>query len=272
MASVSKPKATSSDPDTQYIEDKKSKEEIRHLISGFSRYCFRPRKQMQKYELLQHAPNAIIHLIIGYYPQWIERFKDCGNRSIVISEDGLTVENRTKNDVGDTVYGYYEIDCDYPRNKNKVFRWTLYIQDYGWNRISIGIDEAKRQYVNDDANYKSDTISYRLHSDGSRIRNGERQEPYRKGKDRGPKGRQTVEMELDLKQKQLMFCTVDENDGGRILMCSFKDIRIRNVQYCLSIYLWHRGKITLKKFEKNCTPYKGPFKKPTKSKKFWYNK
>ena len=84
-----------------------------------------------------------------------------------------------------------------------IFRWTLEVHNYASNCISIGIDETKRQWVNDYPDRKTETVSYRLNADSVPYGIGKRMTVSDMERNGGPQTGDTVEMELDLKQKTL---------------------------------------------------------------------
>ena len=58
-------------------------------------------------------------------------------------------------------------------------------------------------------------------------------------------------MELNLKDKRLSFRYIKSNDimkWGK-LIAKIDDIKTENVKYCLAVYLWREGKVTLTNFE-----------------------
>ena len=100
-----------------------------------------------------HVPSQIIQLCIAYY-YYCDRFIECGNKSIKLLNGGQTIANSDPNLDGDTAYGEFEIDCRDERTQNMAFRWTLYIHNAASDCISIGIDESKYLWINDNPNRK----------------------------------------------------------------------------------------------------------------------
>ena len=133
-----------------------------------------------------------------------------------------------------------------------IFRWTLEVHNYASNCISIGIDETKRQWVNDHPDQKTKTVAYRLNADSTPYRKGQHVLPSEMQRNGGPQTGDTVEMEFDLKQKTLTYHRTKskgESLEDKERMCQFIDVQTENVKYCLSIYLWHHGKITMTEFK-----------------------
>lgn len=101
-------------------------------------------------------------------------------------------------------------------------------------------------------NTKTGSVSYRLSLNLEGV-------PYRKGKAVPPdhmpingvvKTNNTVELELNIKKRTLTYFKLNVWNRSRqkLQICQFKNIETKNLKYCLSIYMWYQGKITIKSF------------------------
>ena len=232
--------------------------ECKHLVSG---YC----RDIEKMLLSDHAkdennafchiPSQIVQLCIEFY-YYTDRFIECGNKSIVLLDGGKTITNLES--VWDTAYAEFEIDCDDEQNQNMIFQWTLFIHHEAQRCISIGIDESKRLWINDYPDRMTGTVSYRLNSNSGGV-------PYRKGKDVPRKERNinggppytndTVELELNIKERTLTYSKVKVDNGEKMQIYQFQNVETKNLKYCLSIYMWYQGKITIKDFKMQNVEY-----------------
>ena len=190
-------------------------------------------------------PIGIIHIVLSYY-FIIEQFIECGNKYIVISDEKRrTVHNPKAH--WDTAYGTFRINCDDKMNKDKIFKWILNVDNDGSRCVTIGIDETKRKWINSHFKMKKDSINYAYNADGTgyashmRANVCERTHVSYGAGDR-------ITMILNIMDKTLIFykCkqTMPETEmGGQV--CKFISVRTNAVEYCLAVYLWHKGKISI---------------------------
>ena len=183
----------------------------------------------------------------------MEQFIECGNNYIEFTNERTTY-NPTMTGSWDTAYGTFEIDCNEKFNENKVFSWTFDIENNGDDCNAIGIDETKRKWVNDYFKIKAETINYAYISDGYAYASAVGLSPGLNGYVHYDKG-DMILMELNLKDKTLIYYKykqseiIDENKKVNAITCKFDNVNTQNVTYCLAVYLWKSGYITLTDFQ-----------------------
>ena len=193
-------------------------------------------------------PIHITNICLAYY-FIIEQFIECGNEHIQITNQRRTIYNPPTG-YWDTAYGTFEIDCNDEINKNAIFRWTFDIENNGNYCNAIGIDETKRKWVNDHFKIQEDTSNY------SYIADGQCYESYIP-LPHGPKYKNgdRIIMELNMMDKTLIYYKYKQSDDiekkskSESIACKVTHVGTKDVKYCLAVYLWQSGEITLTDFE-----------------------
>ena len=210
-------------------------------------YCRRIQKLLDSDKIV---PTQIIDLILGFY-FIVECFIECGNKFIQVSNERRTIHNPKPR--YETAYGSFEIDCDQHYNKNRAFTWKFYIYDNGYRCNFIGIDETKRKWVNKCVKVQHDSINYGWDASGNTWRPVEQSNMDRYKMVAGSQGcaaNDKVIMKLNLKDQTLIYYRhkASEDEQKKIQICKIEEIQTENVKYCLAVYLWDGGKVTLTDF------------------------
>ena len=222
-----------------------TKSECKKFLSGYFR-------ELERYTGGEYVvPVEIISICLGYLfcITEAERFAECGNHSILFSNGRKTIFTPQAGQ-WDTAYGTFEINCD--RYQEKIFRWTLYIENNGGNCSAIGIDESSRKWTDDIFKNHPETYNYSLTADGKA--EGQFQaETTGEGFDAGD----TLILELNVKGRTLTYYKYHKVGYVKIgsptaFICKYQNIKSYYgcyKTYCLAVYLWRKGKVTLTNFE-----------------------
>ena len=221
--------------------DKSCDIKTRDLVFGFV-------KDIQK-SVQQIIPVHIINICLAFY-LIIERFIECGNKYIKISEDGKKATNEDEQDQApwDTAYGEFEINCDDEYNKNIIFEWIIYVHNDALSCCSIGIDETKRLWVNQSGEDQNGTVHYNLRTDGNfySCQGGQFQVKHH-GYFYG--AGHTIIMHFDVGDKTLTFYKSESSElDDKKEIFKMDEIKTDGVKFCLACYIWRRGCFELKGF------------------------
>ena len=198
-------------------------------------------------------PTQIRNICLAYYFV-MEQFIECGNKYIRFTNERRTIYNPLVTGSWDTAYGTFEIDCNEEINKNVIFAWTFDIEDNGDDCNAIGIDETKRKWVNNYFKIKAGTVNYAYIADGTAYASAVGLSPGINGYVHYGKG-DMILMELNMKNKTLIYYkykrseVIDENKKANAIARKFENVNTENVTYCLAVYLWKSGYITLTDFQ-----------------------
>lgn len=196
--------------------------------------------------IYQCIPIGIIDLCLSFF-YIADCFSVCG-RYIEISNESMTITHSESAMANwDTAYGALEIDCDDEDNAHAKFRWTFLVRNSSKRCVTIGIDESSRQWVNSYF-HGQESKNYSLRADSgrhvcgkpSRDSRGHQSGAVQAWYDSGD----TLIMELDIKAKTLTFFKVDDAEEPTLLD-TISNICTENVSYCLAVYMYTNGCVTL---------------------------
>ena len=210
----------------------------KNLIFGYIRNIQQLLDIDNKNNALFTIPLNIIHICLSYY-FIIEKFIDCGEQYITRSNEDKTIINPVSE--WDTAYGAFEIDCNTEIGKNRIFKWTFIIHNDAATCLTIGIDETKRQWIKHNFDKGKETVNYGWNSDGRKWSSGKVF-----GNTSGFLTNDTVIMTLDIDQKMISWQR--ERDDSPPIIAKFDNIKTENIKYCIAVYLWHYGSVTLTDF------------------------
>eukprot|EP01084_Bolivina_argentea_P145900 255598_1 len=211
-------------------------DKTRDIVFGYIREI---EQLMMSYSII---PTNIIHICLSYY-LILEQFLECGNKHIIISNENKTIKNIHSQ--WDTAYGAFEIDCNDKMNKNKIFQWTFFIHNHAQSCSSIGIDETSRKYINTYPDSRKQSVHYNFNSDRTKWICGTRKRGSAKY---GFQADDIVIMQLDIDEQALKYEIIKKGENIQKEMCIINDIQVKDVTYCICIYLWVEGSLTLTDF------------------------